>query len=351
MSPEAGLSSPRVRTPATLEKYLLNTTADPSAITNEPPFFEVQVVHKTRVAKDIWRFDLQHADASPLPPFTAGSHLTVQVPGGARRNYSLCSDPADIGTYQIAVKRDAQGRGGSVAMADGVNEGDRLMISAPRNNFELHPRAADSLFIAGGIGITPILSMMRQLKHQGHPFKLIYCTRDPENTAFLEELSAPEFAAQVRLHHDQGDIGNALDLWPLFEKPGNAHVYCCGPRGLMDAVADMSGHWPNGAIHFESFGVDASAFAANTAFTVHLQKAGIDLPVAAGQSILEALRVHGVQVPSSCESGTCGSCRTGLLGGAAEHRDMVLSDGEKESQSQIMVCISRATSPQLVLDL
>ena len=328
----------------------MNANTSASAVNLEPPFFEVRVARKTAVAKDTWWFELRHPQGLPLPPFTAGSHLTVQAPGGARRNYSLCGDPAVPDTYQIAVKRDALGRGGSLAMADQVQQGDLLAISAPRNNFELHPRATSFLFIAGGIGITPILSMVRHLKTRGRgEFKLIYCTRDADHTAFLQELSGPEFAGQVQLHHDHGDINNALDFWPVFETPGSAHVYCCGPRGLMDAVADMSGHWPMGAIHFESFGVDASAYAANTAFSVRLHRTGVTLPVAADQSILEALRAGGHHVPSSCESGTCGSCRTGLLAGDAEHRDMVLSDDDKATQ--IMVCVSRAKSGQLVLDL
>jgi phthalate 4,5-dioxygenase reductase subunit len=239
-------------------------------------------------------------------------------------------------------------------MVDEVQAGDLLSVSAPRNNFELHPRANKFLFIAGGIGITPILSMMRHLKKRAvaqeqAQFKLIYCTRDVQSTAFLAELSGPEFAGLVQVHHDHGDIAQALDLWPAFETPGDAQVYCCGPRGLMDAVADMSGHWPFGSIHFESFGVDASAYAANTAFTVRLAKSGITVPVTAEQSILQALRAGGHRVPSSCESGTCGSCRTGLLSGDVEHRDMVLGDGEKADQ--IMVCVSRASSGELVLDL
>lgn len=333
-----------------MENPPVNAILDPSSPATEAPFFEVLVTGKETVAKDIYSFELRHPDGAALPPFTAGSHVTVEVPGVGRRNYSLHGDPADTTHYAIAVKRDEHGRGGSMGMADRVQQGQRLMISAPRNNFELHPRANDFLFIAGGIGITPILSMMKHLKTQQRgKFKLIYCTRDAEHTAFLPELSGPGFAGQVQLHHDQGELANAIDLWPVFEKPGTAHVYCCGPRGLMESVADMSGHWPSGAIHFESFGVDASAYAANTAFSVHLQRSGIDVPVAADQTILEAVRARGVYVPSSCESGTCGTCRTGLLAGEAEHRDMVLSDEEKESQ--IMVCVSRAKSDQLVLDL
>lgn len=316
----------------------------------EPPFFDVRVTQKAAIARDTWWFELRHPEGGPLPPYTPGAHLTVQVPGGARRNYSLCSDPVVGDAYQIAVKRDPLGRGGSMAMADQVQPGELLRISAPRNNFELHPRATQFLFVAGGIGITPVLSMMRHLKTQRRgEFKLIYCTRDKDSTAFLQELSGAEFAGQVQIHHDQGDMRNALDFWPVFEVPGKAHVYCCGPRGLMDNVADVSGHWPMGSIHFESFGVDASVYAANTAFDVRLQRAGVTLHVGVDQTILQALRAGGHHVPSSCESGTCGSCRTTLLAGDAEHRDMVLNDEEKETQ--IMVCVSRAKSGALVLDL
>ena len=322
---------------------------NPNAVA-EPDFIDLQVVRKETLAGDIYLFELRHTDNSALPPFTPGAHLTVQVPNGDKRNYSLCSNPADTEFYQIAVKRDALGRGGSMSMADEVHAGDLLLVSAPRNNFELHPRATEFLFVAGGIGITPILAMMRHLKSQGNAnFKLIYCTRDAASTAFLDELAGPEFASHVQLHHDHGDINNAFDFWPRFETPSKAHVYCCGPRGLMDAVADMSGHWPSGSVHFESFGVDASAYAANTAFTVRLNRSGLTVPVSAEQSILQALRACGQVVTSSCESGTCGSCRTGLLDGQAEHRDMVLSDDEKASN--IMVCVSRATSSELLLDL
>ena len=315
----------------------------------EPPFMELQVTAKTQVATGTWCFELRHPHGDNLPPFTAGSHLTVQTPAGTRRNYSLCSDPADAGHYQIAVKRDAQGRGGSISMAADVHIGDTLAVSVPRNNFALHPRADEFLFIAGGIGITPILSMMRELRRSGRAkFRLIYCTRDVAGTAFHELLLA-QFGEQLRLHHDHGDPDQLIDLWPEFETPGRAQVYCCGPRGLMDTVADMSGHWPSESIHFESFGVDASQYADNLPFTVRLNRSGATMAVSADQSILEALRAGGYQVPSSCESGTCGSCRTTLVSGEVEHRDMVLLDEEK--QHQIMVCVSRSCGGELVLDL
>jgi len=179
-------------------------------------------------------------------------------------------------------------------------------------------------------------------------FRLYYLTRDARTTAFLQDIQK-EFPGQVEIHHDNGDPGQALDMWPLFEKPTGAHIYCCGPKGLMDSVQDMTGHWAPGTVHFESFGVDARTHAENKPFQVRLQKTGSTIQVGAHESILEALRKHGLRVPSSCESGTCGSCRTHLLAGEPEHRDMVLSDNERADQ--IMVCVSRAKSPELALDL
>ena len=317
---------------------------------HEPLFQNLLVTRKDVLAQDIVLFELRHPAGAELPAFGPGAHVTVQAPNGSHRNYSLCGDPAQSGAYQIAVKRDAAGRGGSVSMADDVQAGDLLAVSAPRNAFALAPRASRFIFVAGGIGITPIRSMVRHLKNTGcDNFKLYYCTRDAQSTAFLDELSSAEWAPRVTIHHDHGDIGKALDLWPVFEKPSQAHVYCCGPRGLMDSVRDMSGHWPSGAIHFESFGVDAQTFATNTPFTVRLASSQARVEVGAGQTLLEALRASGCRVPSSCESGTCGSCKTRLLEGQAEHRDMVLDP--QEQKSHIMVCVSRARSAELVLDL
>jgi phthalate 4,5-dioxygenase reductase component len=309
----------------------------------------VEVAAKEAIAADIWRYALRPCTGRALPPFTPGSHLTVVLPDGARRNYSLCSDPAEHDSWQIAVKREARGRGGSRQLVDQVHVGMRLEVSKPRNQFALDARAQRFLFIAGGIGITPIMSMMRHLVHDPvRSFRLIYCTRDIASTAFRDELLGEPFAPHVHLHHDGGDPERAFDLWPLLETPGTEHVYCCGPRGLMDAVADMSGHWPGGSVHFEHFGVDAAQRAQDRPFTVVLQRSGQRIEVAADQSILEALRGRGLRVSSSCESGTCGSCRTGLVAGDVEHRDMVLD--EQERQGAIMVCVSRARSGELVLD-
>ena len=190
---------------------------------------------------------------------------------------------------------------------------------------------------------------MLLLSAGGPRFDLHYCTRSPAHAAFASELAAPAFAGRVHFHHDDGDPARAFDFWPLLEKPTGAHVYCCGPRALMDAVRDMSGHWPFGSVHFESFGVDATLRRHDAPFDIRLARSGRTLHVPASQSILEVLRAHGVHVRSSCEAGSCGSCRTGLVDGDVEHRDFVL--GEAEREREIMVCCSRARSGVLTLDL
>lgn len=310
----------------------------------------VRVAAAAPIADGIHSYELRHLAGTALPAFTPGAHLKLRAPNGAIRRYSLCNDPAERDRYVIAVKRDAAGRGGSLSLTDGVKVGDEIWISRPINSFALDERAPSYLFIAGGIGITPILSMMRYLKSSTtKSFKLFYCTRNPAATAFHGELSAPAFREQVVIHHDEGDPARALDLWPALEKPTAAHIYCCGPRALMESVRDMTGHWRRSAVHFESFGESAAVAATNQPFRVRLARSGAVLDVPADRSILEVLRAHGQAVSSSCESGSCGSCRTTLLGGEADHRDFVLSDGEKGGQ--IMVCVSRAISDELVLDL
>ena len=310
----------------------------------------LKIVSIVDAAVGIRSFELAHPDGAALPPFSAGSHVKVQAPNGAIRKYSLCNDPHETHRYVITVKRDAAGQGGSISMVDDAHLGATLLVSDPENAFPLAPNAARYIFIAGGIGITPILSMIRSFGElPPAPWKLYYLTQNPESTAFLDQLSAPELRAHVKIHHDYGDMKNAFDLWPVLERPISAHVYCCGPRGLMDAVRDMSGHWSASNIHFESF-IDGSIARPNDhPFTVTLARSGESVAVPIGKSILVALREAGHVVPSSCESGTCGSCRTTLLEGQADHRDMVLMP--EEMDTQIMVCVSRAHSPVLLLDL
>ena len=314
------------------------------------PFISLRVTRKQLLTKDITWFELADPQGQALPSFTPGAHITIQTPSGVRRSYSLCGEPEQHATWQIAVKRDIKGRGGSQNLVDEVQVGDLLPTLPWANLFELNEAAPAYIFVAGGIGITPILSMIRHLRSQGRTdFKLYYSTQNAEGRAFLDELNSPELADHVTIHHDHGDPAQALDLWPIFERPTSAHVYCCGPQGLMDSVRDMTGHWPTERIHFESFGAAQTGFAENQAFDVVLQKSGKRVSVPAHQSILDTLRGCGHLIPSSCESGSCGCCRTTLISGEVEHRDMVLRPDERASH--IMVCVSRAASKELVLDL
>jgi phthalate 4,5-dioxygenase reductase subunit len=306
------------------------------------------IKRKIPLAEGIWGFELVAPDGGDLHPFTAGAHLAVRTPSGAMRHYSLANDPRETDRYVLGVKAEAGGRGGSRSLAEETAEGDTLAVSAPKNDFTLEPAPA-YLLIAGGIGITPILSMARQLKRLGTPFKLIYCTRGPEVTAFRDELTSPAFAPHVILHHDGGDPDRAYDFWSLCETPRKAHIYCCGPKPLMEEVRGVTGHWPAGSVHFEDFSADVDAVQADdTPFTVRNARTGKTYEIPADQTILETLRAAGEDMASSCESGTCGTCKTVLVDGDVDHRDMVLSDSER--LEYVMICVSRARGDTLVLD-
>ena len=310
----------------------------------------LRVAAITDVADGIRSFELVQPDGSDLPPFTPGSHVKVQTPSGELRKYSLCNDPAERHRYLIAVKREDGGQGGSRSMHAGLAVGDTLPTSVPDNAFPLVDKARSYIFIAGGIGITPIMAMIRSFGElPPAPWKLYYLSRSPETTAFLDELKDPALRRNVVVHHDHGNPDSSYDLWPALEKPNTGHVFCCGPRGLMESVRDMTGHWSPANVHFESFNEGGGVKPDDQPVRVKLAKSGGEFEVPVGKSILAALREHGCNTASSCESGTCGTCRTGLLEGEADHRDMVLLP--EEMQSQIMICVSRARGERLVIDL
>lgn len=310
----------------------------------------LRIAAVTDVAEGIRSFELVQPGASDLPPFTPGSHIKVQTPKGLLRKYSLCNDPAERQRYIITVKREDSGHGGSLSLHADARVGDTLPTSLPSNAFPLIENARSHLFIAGGIGITPILSMIRSFGDlPPAPWKLIYLGRRPETTAFREELSDPEWRRNVTIHHSQDASGGEFDLWPALEKPNSAHVYCCGPKRLMEAVRDMTGHWSPAYVHFESFHEGGEVKPDDQPFTVELARSRTRYEVPVGQSILSVLRSHGCDVAYSCESGTCGTCRTALLAGEADHRDMVLLP--EEQACNIMICVSRARGDKLAIDL
>ena len=294
-------------------------------------------------------FELRDLEGQDLPAFTPGAHIGVKTPAGSMRQYSLINDPANRKIYQLGIKTEKAGRGGSLSMAEKLKEGDLVQTLPPENNFEL-VKAAQYLFIAGGIGITPILCMCRTLLSQGHTnITLVYCTREPASTFFHEEISS--FSTQIKtiIHHDNGDPAQALDFWPLLEAPDNRHIYCCGPKPLIEDIMDMTGHWPEHQIHFEDFKPVDTVRSDDTEFSVFLKHSNTRHLIPENQSILETLRSAGYELRSSCESGTCGSCKTALLAGEVDHRDLVLT--ETERKTSVMICVSRAKNGEIILDL
>ncbi|MBM3597654.1 MAG: oxidoreductase [Alphaproteobacteria bacterium] len=318
------------------------------------PTLQVRVRQVTWEAEDISSFEFVSPKGDELPSFSAGSHVDVHLPGGMVRQYSLCNPPTERHRYVVAVLNEKSGRGGSRSMHQNVRPGDLITISAPRNNFPLHPEAGRHLLIAGGIGITPLLAMVHQLNAIGANYELYYCTRTPEKTAFRDAL-ARIAGTRVHLHHDGGDPSRGLDLKALlWTHEMGTHVYCCGPTGLMSAVKTAAAHWPQSNVHYEYFAplaapAGTAPASVDDTFEVRLAKSGKTFTVTPDKSILQALRDAGGDQDSSCESGTCGTCATVYLEGEPDHRDYVL--GDDEHKKFIMVCVSRCKSPVLVLDL
>ena len=316
---------------------------------DQPQMMPLRVTRSDKIADGIHLLEFRDLAGKTLPPFTAGAHIGIHTPSGLLRKYSLCNDPAEHDRYLVAIKREANGRGGSINLIDAVKAGDSLMVTAPINDFGLPPRAQDFLFIAGGIGITPMMAMIREVQAQKKRFRLYYLSRSPETTAFRDELAAPEFAGLVTIHYDNGDPSRSLDLRPvLAERKNREHLYCCGPRPLMEAVRIMTDHWSSTAVHFEAFSDAETHKPTDKPFKVRLARSGKVLEVPTTKTILEVLRDNGYDVPSSCETGTCGTCRTKMLEGVADHRDLVLA--EHERGDNIMICVSRALSDEITID-
>lgn len=307
----------------------------------------MKVARRRALTGQIDEFTLVPVDGSGLPAAEPGAHVTVKTPSGAMRRYSLVGGAEAPEAYVIAVKREAESRGGSASMHDEAGEGTELEVEPPENDFPLTD-APEYLLIAGGIGVTPIYAMAQELERQGKRFNIIYCTRSADDTAYLDEMTEA-YGDRLLIHHDNGDPEKVYDFWDRFAEPQKTHVFCCGPKPLMEEIKAISGHWPEGRVHFEDFKPVEVVRADDTAFEVELARSGQTVHVPQDRSILEALRDAGYQTVSSCESGTCGTCKTKLIEGEVDHRDMVLMDEEKDAF--IMICVSRAASGKLVLDL
>jgi vanillate monooxygenase ferredoxin subunit len=314
---------------------------------------DVRVVAKTTEALDICSFELVAVDGKPLPAFSAGSHVDVTV-GGLTRQYSLCNDPAENHRYLIAVLRDPATRGGSAGLHERVQVGDVIRISAPKNHFALAHDASSHLLLAGGIGVTPILCMAERLAVMGAPFEMHYCARSRERMAFHDRIASSRFASRVQFHFDDGPAAQKFDIAGRLAEPmPGVHVYVCGPKGFMEAVLSTARAqgWPEAQLHYEFFSADVAPSASDDSFEVQLASSGRIVVVPKDKTVVQALAAAGVEVPTSCEQGVCGTCITRVLSGTPDHKDLYFTPEEHAANDQFTPCCSRAKSPRLVLDL
>ena len=313
---------------------------------------QVKIARKFAVATDICAFELVHPNGASLPSFSAGAHIDVVLRDGLVRQYSLCNDPREAHRYQIAVLRDANSRGGSIAM-HALEEGGLLDISEPKNHFPLHVKARHSMLLAGGIGVTPIMSMAEALGRAGASFEMHYCTRSAARTAFRDRLAEARFAGRIHLYFDDARDGGGLNLGALLAQvDADTHLYVCGPAGFIAAAMDAAkaAGWDDANVHREFFAA-APAQEGGGAFQVKVSSTGRVIDVAPDVSVVTALANAGVEVPTSCEQGVCGTCLTRVLSGEPDHRDVYLLDEEKAANDCFLPCCSRSKSPMLVLDL
>lgn len=316
--------------------------------------FNVRIARKTQAALDIVTLELESLEGGSLPPFSAGSHIDLEVSPGLLRQYSLCNDSSEQHRYVIGVLRDPASRGGSIAVHDELQEGQTVRISRPRNLFPLVPSAKRSLLLAGGIGVTPILCMAERLARTDADFSMHYCARSPNRMAFREHIGSADYAERVHLHFDDGADEQKLDLKAVLqEQLEDTHLYVCGPSGFIDfvlATAQAEG-WPEERIHYEFFSAKQVDTTEDETFEVQIASTGKVYSIGEDDSIVSVLADNGLEIMTSCEQGICGACITRVLEGEVDHRDQVLSDQERTEEGWFTPCCSRATSKRLVLDL
>ena len=309
---------------------------------------DVRVESKQEVADGVVTLNLREVGDHPLPPWAPGAHVDLIVGEGPTRQYSLCGDVSDHHVWRLGILRDPEGRGSSLYVHDRLQVGDTIRVRGPRNNFPLieSPRY---LFIAGGIGITPILPMIAAAGAAGAEWELVYGGRRRSSMAFLDELAGYGDRVSIRPQDETG----LLDLGTLLGTPlDDTLVYCCGPEPLLAAVEERCASWPRRSLHVERFTAKPVTEAVPAeAFEVVLAQSEITVSVPPDRSVLEVVEEAGVGVLSSCAEGTCGTCETPVLDGEPDHRDSVLDEDERRANDCMMICVSRSCSPRLVLDL
>jgi len=314
---------------------------------------QVRVKRISFEADNINSYELVSPIGGDLAPFTAGSHIDLHLPNGMIRSYSLVNGQNERNRYVIAVNKDAASRGGSGLIHETMRVGDVITVSHPRNNFALQEDASHSILIAGGIGITPLLSMIRRLETLGRSWELFYAARTRLTAAFLDDLKAlrPDVDLNLHVNFDQEPPARMLDL-PAIVKAArpDAHLYCCGPVPMLEAFEAAAADRPAGHVHVEYFKAREKP-AVEGGFEVKLARSKRTIAVQPGQTILDALLGSGIQASYACAEGVCGTCETRVVEGIPDHRDLFLSKEEQEANTTIMICCSGSKSPMLVLDI
>ena len=295
--------------------------------------------------------ELGASDGAPLPDWTPGAHIDLHLPSGLVRSYSLHGDPRDRGSYHIAVLNVENGRGGSAEVHRVAVPGIELPASVPLNSFEMES-ARHYLFIAGGIGVTPLLPMALAASRAEKPWTFVYGGRTRASMAFLDRLAALPGGRLEVVPQDELGLPDLARTFAVL--PAGAAAYCCGPAGMLTAVTDVGASTrPDVAVHIERFAASASPATGDGdhPFEVELARSGLTIEVPAGVSVLDAVRARIGGVMSNCERGICSSCETAVLAGTPDHRDSVLTPKEKAANRYMMICVSRSLTPRLVLDL
>lgn len=286
-----------------------------------------------------------------FPPHAPGSHIDLHLGNGLVRNYSVLNPCSESGRYVVGVLKDRKSRGGSRFVHENLRVGQVLKISEPRNNFALDEAAPCSVFLAGGIGVTPMLCMLDRLLELGRAAELIYCTRSRQDAAFLQELRAMTARGLNVTYHFDEEAGGPPDLGKLLSAHSpEAHFYACGPAPMLDAFQQACDRLNLQQVHLERFSAPLALDTVATGFTVELRRSARTIEVRSGQSILDAMLACGLQPDHSCLEGLCGACETKVLDGEVDHRDSILTAEERRANKSMMICVSRCSAQRLVLD-